>query len=333
VGLNVDSLEKTIIPDVLRIDVTNACNNKCIFCGNRKMSRPISFIRECIVKKALTQGYDMGIKKASFYATGDPFLHPQLSNFVSLAKEIGFEYAFTNTNGANVSREALIKVVESGIDSIAFSINAINSCDYILIHGKDGLDDAMKNLAWLYGFRESGKSDFNLFVSFIKTSLTNYDEREIKAFFLGKCDEVKIQNVQNIGGFCPEIDFLGVSESDLYFHYEIPCRIPFKSIILTCEGYLTACSVDFQNYLVYADLNFCDMAEAWNNKIMTDLRKRHLSKDVKGLICDNCANNSKLMPCPLIPSHATGFEMEDIFDNNEMESRIREWEKKSESFE
>jgi MoaA/NifB/PqqE/SkfB family radical SAM enzyme len=311
VSLNPENV-KSIKPDILRLEVTNVCNDRCLFCGNRKMSRPVGFIKESIVKKALIQARAMGIQKVSFYTIGEPLLHPGLANFVKMAKDQKFDYAFLNTNGGVASEEKMRILVGSGIDSIAFSINAINKKDYEIIHGKNDFDNVVEKLKWLYYYRNSNKLTFNLYVSFIKTRITDYDEDKIRLFFSDMCDEVRIQNVQNIGGFFPEISEFGVACSDLYFHYELPCRLLFKSITVTCEGYLTACSVDYQNYLVYADLNTDDMSDAWRNQIIVELRERHLQKNVKGLICDNCVHCVQDTPQPLLMKFAVPFNMRDI---------------------
>jgi hypothetical protein len=34
-----------------------------------------------------------------------------------------------------------------------------------------------------------------------------------------------------------------------------PCPYPFNSVVVTAEGLLTACCMDFENMLAYADLN------------------------------------------------------------------------------
>jgi hypothetical protein len=266
----------------------------------------------------------MGVRKVSFHTTGEPFLHPKLSEFVGMAKSKGYTYLFLNTNGALLTCHNLIAVINAGISSIAFSVNAINAKDYLLIHGKNDLEKVIANLSWLFAFRERSKGNFHIYVSFIKTRLTNYQENEIRSFFSDKCDEVRIQNVQNIGGFLPEIDLLDIDSSDIFFHYEIPCRLIFKSLTVTCEGYLTACSVDFQNYLVYADLNIDDINTAWNNDTISGLRKRHLSKNVTGLLCDNCANFAKNNPMPLSPAYATFFDMNNIISSVDVKSKIEE---------
>ena len=41
----------------LLIEVTNMCNNICIFCGNRKMCRKKGFIKDEVVESALKQAF------------------------------------------------------------------------------------------------------------------------------------------------------------------------------------------------------------------------------------------------------------------------------------
>jgi len=43
----------------LLIEVTNICNNKCIFCANRIMERNRKFIDAALVEKILTEAYEL----------------------------------------------------------------------------------------------------------------------------------------------------------------------------------------------------------------------------------------------------------------------------------
>ena len=69
-----------------------------------------------------------------------------------------------------------------------------------------------------------------------------------------------------------------------------PCSFLWDRIILTCEGYITACAVDYELDLVYS--NYKDskssIGEIWNNEIIRNLRKKHLEKKLDNLICKNC---------------------------------------------
>ena len=69
-----------------------------------------------------------------------------------------------------------------------------------------------------------------------------------------------------------------------------PCSFLWDRIILTCEGFITACAVDYELDLVYADYKDTkkSIGEIWNNSIIKKLREKHLNKKLDNLICKNC---------------------------------------------
>ena len=60
------------------IETSNACNHSCIFCAHQKMKRPVGRIKPEFVESVLRQAYDLGTREVGFYATGEPFLVPEL---------------------------------------------------------------------------------------------------------------------------------------------------------------------------------------------------------------------------------------------------------------
>ena len=164
-----------------------------------------------------------------------------------------------------------------------------------------------------YNYKINNDIDLNVFVSYIETKYTNYLESDIKNFFDKKCDEVVVMSVENQGGLMPEINelLLDSKRIELDTTKKLPCSYPFKSVIVTKEGYLTACCLDFQNYLAYADLNKISLKEAWHNKIITEFRKKQLNQDVGATICSNCVFNKNITPKPLNQDLASYFEYDD----------------------
>ncbi len=69
------------------------------------------------------------------------------------------------------------------------------------------------------------------------------------------------------------------------------CFQPFKGFTITPEGYISACVLDYSKDLIVGDLNKSSMKEIWTNDIYKSFRKKHLEKDLKGLICYNCWHN------------------------------------------
>lgn len=280
----------------LLIEVTNCCNNKCIFCYNQYMQRQKAFIDENICVKALSEAYDLGCREVGFYVTGEPLLNNNLEKYIAEAKKIGYDYIYITTNGILATLDRVVGLYEAGLNSIKFSINAYDKEFYKKINGTDNYYKVVKNLNDVYTWKKQNNIDFNVFTSFITTRYTD-DVSKIEKMFLKTCDKIIIQPAINQGGLLPEtIDTISDGSTNKFL---LPCSYPFESVIVTVEGYVTACCMDFENLLAYGNLNTDSLEEIWKNQTIQKLRKQHLDNDLCGTICDNCINNSKNIPIPI----------------------------------
>ena len=307
----------------LLLEVTNVCNNKCIFCANRRMTRPKGSIDFELAKRVLQECYDLGSREVGFYATGEPLLYPRLVELISYAKAIGYEYVYITTNGLLATEDRIKELLDAGLQSIKFSINAINRADYIFIHGVDAFDRVIENLKACKKLQ--GKYKNKLFVSTILTKHTKYEKEEIEKFFDGMCDRVVIQNAKNQGGLLPVLNDTLLIEKDggEIEHFNIPCSYVFNSVTVTYEGYLTACCMDFQNYLAYADLNKCSVADAWQNATIRNLRDMQRCGSVGSTICKSCVYGKSDDIEPLDESLATKVDKDFFTLDIEMNERIK----------
>ena len=288
----------------LLIEVTNYCNNKCLFCANRKMTRKKSFINKKVVAKVLKECYNLGSVEVGFYATGEPLISNKLEEYISMAKRIGYEYIYITTNGILANKERVNNLFENGLDSLKFSINALNKEKYKLIHGTDNFNLVIKNLDEAYRLKEKKYKNKKISVSYITTKYTLESTEKIKEFFKGMSDEVIVNMARNQGGLIKEIDYL----VDVDNNIKPPCFYVFKSVNITCEGYMTACCMDFQNYLAYADIKKMSIKEAWNSNIITNLRKMHMQNNFEKTICSNCINGTINEVDPICADLATKFD-------------------------
>ena len=309
------------------IEITNLCNDACIFCFNKNMVREKGFINPNLVDKVLKEAYELGMREVGFYTTGEPLLNKNLEDYIYKAKTIGYQYVYITTNGVLADISRMKNLIEKGLDSIKFSINAINSDEYRFIHGKSDFEKVITNLRELYNYKLKNNISINIFVSYIKTKYTDKNIAEIKDFFNNICDEVAIMNVENQGGLQPEINDLLLSESDVELDTmkKMPCSYPFKSVIITQEGYLTACCLDFQNYLAYADLNKVSLKKAWNNEVIRKLRREQLKLNPSNTICSNCVYNLNIQPTPLVKELSSKFEYNNSSNRECLIMRINEY--------
>ena len=187
------------------------------------------------------------------------------------------------------------------------------------------VDSSEKNLKKLYNFRKDNNLHFKIFVSYIATKFTDYGVELIKDYFKDYCDEVAIINVRNQSGMMPEVNsLLSCKKNDDKVQAErlVPCHYVFDTVNVSCEGYLTACCADFENYLAYADLNVVSLKEAWHNQIITNLRMKHLNNNLCGTLCDNCIYSLKNVPEPLSSDLITSKITQQVFSDESVYKRI-----------
>ena len=103
------------------LELSNACNHRCLFCAHQKMRRKVGRMKPEMVESVLRQAYELGTREVGMYATGEPFIVPELASYIKLAKDIGYTYVYLTSNGALATPERIRAVVDAGLDSIKFS--------------------------------------------------------------------------------------------------------------------------------------------------------------------------------------------------------------------
>lgn len=329
---HIDENVFSIIPPVptrnMILEVTNRCNHNCIFCYQQKMTTPKQDIDMNLALRVLREAYDLGGREVGFSKSGEPFLNLDLDIYIREAAKLGYEYIYLTTNGAKADVSRVKSAVEAGLNSIKFSINAINASEYKFIHGVNDFDKAYKNLQDVYKYREDYNKEFKIFVSYVETKYTLHQRTEIYNLFQPYCDEVLIVAAWNLGGYNPEVRTkLNTSEMDVDYDSSrhVPCPVPFNALTITANGFLTGCCLECQNYLAVADLNKMSLKEAWECDIFQNFRKQHISKEIKGLACENCIYNAMIKPVPLNDTLYSDFDRTIMFSDEPVKKRIEKY--------
>lgn len=301
------------------IETSNACNHACIFCAHQKMKRKVGKIKTELVYDILQQAYDLGTREVGFYATGEPFLVPELPDFIKKAKEIGYTYVYLTSNGALATPEKIRAVIDAGLDSLKFSINAPERRMYEFIHGRDDFDTVLEHLKYLNEYRKSSGKQYKIFVTGILTRFTEKMKEQYFEVFKGLADEIVFKLVYNQGGYMPEIETLLKCDCDTETYRR--CNLPFDAISVTCEGYLSVENADFENMLIVGDLNKVSLKDAWYGDKMKEIRQMFMDDKLEGTVCDGCVHRTKRPAKATLPEYAT--DNPDIFSDLLVRERIR----------
>lgn len=120
----------------LRLELSNICNHKCLFCPNYLHNRrPCSMDKE-LAYRIIKECAQLGVEKIGLFMNGEPFVTDNLHEYISFAKHCGIEYVYITTIGFLASINKMKKCIDAGLDSIKISINAGNSNPYQIVHGK-----------------------------------------------------------------------------------------------------------------------------------------------------------------------------------------------------
>lgn len=300
------------------MELSNACNHECIFCAHQKMKRKVGKINQELAFDILQQAYDLGTREVGFYATGEPFLVKELPEYIKKAKEIGYTYVYLTSNGSLATPEKIRAVIDSGLDSIKFSINAPEREMYKFIHGRDDFDKVVEHLKYLNEYRKECGRQYKIYVTGILTRYTESMKDKYFEVFDGMADQIVFKTVYNQGGYMPEIESLLKCHCDNETYRR--CNLPFDAISVTYEGYLSIENADYENMLIVADLNKVSLKDGWYGEKMKDMRRRFMENDLKGTLCDGCVNHMNCDSVPLSPEYATlsKFEYDDTLVRNRL---------------
>ncbi|MBF0252066.1 MAG: radical SAM protein [Alphaproteobacteria bacterium] len=285
------------MPKQLMVELSNACNHACVFCANPTMQRKVGRIKDEFLFRLMADARRYGVREISFYTTGEPFVHKGLEKFTAEAKRLGYEYIFITSNGALATPERAVPVIEAGIDSIKFSLNAGDRESYKAIHGKDDWDAVVNNIRFISEYREKHALQFKLYIGFVLTQATKYQPEKLRELLGDKVDDIIVAESHDLYGQVEDSqDMLMIKPQR---RREGICYQPFNRLHVTCEGYLTICCGDFNNFLAVCDLNEMSLEEAWLSPRFRDVRQRHLDRRLEGMLCDNCWNGSVAPVHPL----------------------------------
>lgn len=277
-------------PRQMKIEMTNNCNQRCIYCPSRLMRRGKGLIDADLTRRVIREARELAIGEIGFYTTGESLLHPQLPEMIRYAKEQNIPYTFLDTNGAMLTPARAAALMDAGLDSLKYSCSAGTRETYRTIHGCDDFDRVLEHMRATHALRAArGVRKPHLAISYIVSRDNEAEIPRLRELAGPYVDEILFLPMNNIAGQVPaEAKERQLSEFEEFETDYVPCQYLWSKVIVTWEGLLTICPVDFENQLVYGDLQRETLASAWNNERMQEFRRRIRDGVLDDLVCARC---------------------------------------------
>src|SRR3990167_8379119 len=290
------------VPKSVKIELTGRCNWKCQFCALRsapsttRTDMDFDFFKRITAEMLLAGGTEIGV----FYP-GEAFCAPDLlaRAIRYLKRDLGMPYVFLTTNGSLATPERVDDVMEAGLDSLKWSVNAADPEQFERLMGVPPrlFERALDNLKWAREVRDVNRYPCRLYASSIL-----YDgEQQIKMERLLTervrpfVDEFYWLPLYKMSGVADDMEkrlgyrpTAGNQARIGALREPLPCWAVMTEGHVTSSGLLSACCFDADGRFAMADLNQIGFMEGWRSAKFAELREAHLRKDVHGTVCERC---------------------------------------------
>ena len=281
-------------PDAIKIEITGRCNFNCSFCAQKSSLRKIGDIDKNFLYRVLWEAKSIGVKEIGMFLLGESFLVKELPEYIKYAKEeVGIEYVFITTNGSLCTSERMESVIESGLDSIKFSINAGTKERYKKMHGVNCFEKVFSNIKWLSNFlKKNNITSLRTCVSSIFIPEYKEELEELEKMIIPYVDEFYFLPLYNQAGHIGGKEYTKIVGNPGRLENmvrPVPCWALFNAAKITWDGWLTACCFDHDEKFEIEDLNKVSLIEAWHHPKFVEMRKEHLNNNFnKSSLCAKC---------------------------------------------
>ena len=289
-------------PKSVKIEITNSCNYRCGFCALRTREKQTNERMSFDFFKHITSEMrDAGVQEIGVFYLGESLTAPDLAiECVRWCKRgLNMPYVFLTTNGSLCYPDVAYGLMEAGLDSLKFSVNAADPEQFREVMGvKDGLFwTALENIRQARTTRDAGDFKTKLYASSIRydgeqqAKMEAMLDRHVRPYVdqhywlpLYSMGSLATQREEELG-YRPTAGNQGRLGA---LREPLPCWSCFTEGHVTADGKLSACCFDADSRWTMGDLTTQRFMEAWNSQAFQDLRAAHLRKDVTGTICEAC---------------------------------------------
>jgi radical SAM protein with 4Fe4S-binding SPASM domain len=289
------------LPVSVSIEPVSYCNLHCPECptGNGSLNREKKIMPLTLFSNIINQ-----IKVHTFYLTlyfqGEPFIHPQFSDLVKLARQ-NHIYTATSTNAQLITDEVAEQTVRSGLNKLIVSVDGTTQETYEKYRVGGRLDKTIQAIKLLVEWKKKLHSSTpKLEIQFLVLKHNEHQIPDIKklAKELGvnklSFKTAQIYDFENGSDLIPsrqEYSRYIKNADGLYSRKKkIRNRCPraFSAVVISVDGDILPCSFDKKGEYCFGNIKDKPLSEIWHNEKASRFRRQILMDRRQFDICRNC---------------------------------------------
>jgi len=291
-------------PKSVKIELTGRCNYRCGFCALRmrpEQPKKADDMSLEFFKKITQDMYDSGVEEIGLFYLGESLMAPELTVKACrwLKEELGMPYVFLTTNGSLLGEVVTHALMDAGLDSLKFSINAADFEQFEDVMGvkRKLYQQALDNLKRAYAIRNRCKYKTKIYASSIKYDGAQQERMEdlVRQHVEPYVDESYYLPLYSMGSVATE------REAELGYRptagnqgrlgglvKPLPCWSAFTEGHVRSDGQVSLCCFDADGRFQVGNLHKDSWMDIWHNEAFTTIREAHLKEDLSGTVCEEC---------------------------------------------
>jgi radical SAM protein with 4Fe4S-binding SPASM domain len=294
------------LPISMSVEPTTACNLGCPECpsGLKSFNRPTGNLKLEHFQRWIVE-WKKHLVHLNFYFQGEPFIHPQILQMVSLAKQNGI-YTAISSNGHFFSDKVVDQLIDSGLDRLIISMDGFSQSVYEQYRKNGNVEEVKCGVERLLAARSKRKRGPHIILQVLVVKPNESEVEQIKhwAQTLG-VDQVKLKTAQL---YHPHENHPLLPTQEKYRRYEPmengewrikndlgnQCWRLWSGCVITWDGRVVPCCFDKDAKYDMGNLNESSLKEIWDHDLYRSFRKKLLLGRKEIDICSNCSEGTKV---------------------------------------
>jgi len=290
---------KLRIPRRLQLETFYGCNAKCIMCAislppTRKVGMmPIAMSNYVFDEFA---PYVDQIDKVDLFGLGEPMLDKLLFDRIVYAKNKGYRNIAISTNAERLDKEEQRRLLDSGIDTVIFSIDGFKKKTHEDIRRNLNFERVVENCHSTIRMRDEGGYKTRFVIRFIRQPSNSLEWPDYRKWWGSKLSTDKndlmiVYDVNTMGGevFLKKRDIVSDAAIDPVIE-AMPCAMVFDRFIVLNNGIVPLCCEDTPKAeYSFGNVNDTKPMDIFNSEKWEQIRRLHMANRKNDIeICRGC---------------------------------------------
>ena len=291
-------------PETINIEITAACDARCVHCPRLDMDRPMKAMPPELFRKVIDQAAALRVPAICPNGYGEICTLPQpvLEEYFGYVGSADHKFRILiNTNGNRMTEERAELFIRHDVYLVNVTIDGATAETAESIRKNLKFDRIEENVKRLIALRDrAGKKHPKVRVGMILMPQTAPEVEPFVRRWEGVADFV------GLGGFSsrlaavdpapvPALLQLGEPvgtagpDPDPNWHRPTACVLPFRDLNIWADGKAVVCCEDWNEEHVVGDLNTQTLKEIWTGEPLAAVRRKHIARQGHDVpLCAKC---------------------------------------------